>query len=242
MMSASPSTPTVVLVHGAFADASSWSCVIERVQDAGVKVIAVPNPLRGLSADGEYIASVANQISGSVLLVGHSYGGPVITYAGAKAKNVKGLVFIASFGLDKGMTINDSTARFSPPLLATSLEEKQYPNHTYKATEYFIKPYKYAEVFAADLPAHKMPILATSQRPVAAVAFTEPLNLEPAWKSVPTWFLVTTKDNAINPDAQRAAAKRMGSTVDEVDASHAVIVSQSGSVASFILEAVTRIR
>jgi pimeloyl-ACP methyl ester carboxylesterase len=238
-MTASASTPTVILVHGAFADASSWAGVIERLQVAGVKVLAVSNPLRGLTYDGEYVASVANQVAGPVLLVGHSYGGPVITYAGAKASNVKGLVFIASFGLDKGMTVSDSTAAFPPPLLATSLEPKQYPDPTGKAVELYIQANKFAEVFAADVAAQKLPILAASQRPVAAAAFGEPLGLEPAWKKMPSWFLVTTKDNAINPDSQRAAAKRMGSSIKEVAASHAVAVSQPGAVANFILEAVT---
>ncbi len=233
------SAPTVILVHGAFADASSWASVIERLQLAGVKVQAVSNPLRGLSIDGEYVASVARQINSPVLLVGHSYGGPVITYAGSKADNVKGLVFVASFGVDKGQNVNDSTAAFPPPLLATSLEPKQYPDGTGNAVELYIQPDKFAQVFAADVTAEKLPVLAASQRPVAAAAFGEPLAVEPAWKRLPSWFLVTTQDNAINPDSQRAAAKRMGATVKEVAGSHAVAVSQPGTVANFILDAVT---
>jgi pimeloyl-ACP methyl ester carboxylesterase len=234
-------TPTVILVHGAFADASSWAGVIERLQLAGVKVQAVSNPLRGLSYDGEYVANVAKQTTGPVLLVGHSYGGPVITYAGAKADNVKGLVFVASFGLDKGMNINDSTAAFPPPLLATSIEPKQYPNGAEPGVELYIQSAKFAEVFAADVAPEKLPVLAASQRPVAAAAFGEPLSLEPAWKKVPSWFLVTTKDNAINPDSQRAAAKRMKATTKEVAASHAVALSQPGTVANFILDAVNAV-
>ena len=234
--------PTVLLIHGAFADSSSWAGVVTRLQTAGVKVIAVSNPLRGLSYDGEYVASVAKQIEGPVLLVGHSYGGPVITYAGSKAGNVKGLVFIASFGIDKGQSVNDSTAAFAPSLLATSIEPKQFPDGKSNGVELFIQADKFAKVFAADVPADKLPVLAVSQRPVAAAAFGEPLAVEPAWKSLPSWFLVTTQDNAINPDSQRAAAKRMKATITEIAASHAVMVSQPGKVANFILDAVTATR
>jgi pimeloyl-ACP methyl ester carboxylesterase len=234
-------TPTVILVHGAFADASSWAGVTERLQLAGVKVQAVSNPLRGLTSDGEYVASVVKQTTGPVLLVGHSYGGPVITYAGAKADNVKGLVFVASFGVDKGMSIGDSTAAFPPSLLMTSIEPKQFPNGAQPGVELYIQSAKYAEVFAADVAPEKLPVLAASQRPAAATTLGEPLSIEPAWKKMPSWFLVTTKDNAINPDSQRAAAKRMKATVKEVAASHAVILSQPGTVANFILDAVNAV-
>jgi pimeloyl-ACP methyl ester carboxylesterase len=233
------SAPTVILVHGAFADASSWSSVVERLQRAGLKTQAAVNPLRGLTNDGEYIASLAQQVEGPVLLVGHSYGGPVITHAGSKSANAKGLVFIASFGIDRGQTISDSTAAFPPPLLATSLEQRQYPDSKGNvAVELYIQREKFAQVFAADVPAAQLPVLAASQRPVAAAAFTEPLAVEPAWKRLPSWFLVATQDNAINPDAQRAAATRMKATTTEVAASHAVALSQPDRVANLILEAV----
>ena len=231
--------PTVILVHGAFAYASSWAGVVERLQRVGVHALAVSNPLRGLSSDGEYVASVAKQVTDPVVLVGHSYGGPVITYAGSKASNVKGLVFIASFGLEKGQNINESTSGFAPPLLATSIEPKQYPLGTGDAVELYIQADKFAKVFAADVSAERLPILAASQRPVAAAAFAEPLSIEPAWKTMPSWFLVAAQDNAINPDAQRAAGKRMGSTMLEVKASHAVAVSQPQTVADFILKALS---
>ena len=152
------------------------------------------------------------------------------------------MVFIASFGIDKGQNVNDSTAAFAPPLLATSIEPKQFPEGKSNGVELFIQADKFAKVFAADVPADKLPVLAVSQRPVAAAAFGEPLAVEPAWRSLPSWFLVTTQDNAINPDSQRAAAKRMKATVTEVAASHAVMVSQPGKVANFILDAVTATR
>ena len=230
---------TVILVHGAFADASSWSGVVQKLHAAGIKVLAVPNPLRGLTSDGEYVASIAKQTDGPVLLVGHSYGGPVITYAGSKASNVKGLVFVASFGIDNGQSINDSTAAFPAPLLATSIEPRQYPNGGTPGVELYIQSAKFAQVFAADVPAAQQTILAVSQRPVAAAAFAEPLSITPAWKTLPSWFLVTTQDNAINTESQRAAAKRMNATVLEVAASHAVAVSQPQTVADFILKALS---
>jgi pimeloyl-ACP methyl ester carboxylesterase len=235
--------PTIVLVHGAFADASSWAGVIKRLQAGGHAVQAVANPLRGLAADGEYVASIARQIDGPVLLVGHSYGGPVITHAGTKADNVVALVFVASFGLDQGQTIPESTAAFPPPELSGALRPQMYPVGDGEAPELYIEATKFASVFAADVNAEQLAILAVSQRPVSAPGFVEPLAVAPAWKNLPSWFLVAALDNAINPDSQRAAAQRLGSTVLEVAASHAVAVSQPDAVASLIvdaLEAVTR--
>ena len=229
--------PTLVLVHGAFADASGWSEVLERLQAAGAEVLAAANPLRGLTADGEYIASVARQIEGSVVLVGHSYGGAVITHAGSRAENVLGLVFIASFKIERGQSVNDATATFSPPQAASALSSKQYPDISGSASELSIRTDLYARVFAADVTVARIPMLAVSQRPVAAAAFLEPLEVEPAWKKLPSWFLVAAQDNVVNPDAQRDAAKRMGSTVTEVKGSHAVMMSQPKAVADFILKA-----
>lgn len=229
--------PTVLLVHGAFTDASSWAAVTDRLQQAGVRVQALANPLRGLSSDGEYIASAARQMPGPVLLVGHSYGGPVITYAGTRADNVRGLVFVASFGVDEGKTINDSTRLYPAPRLAESLEFRQYPNATEPATELYILQERFAEVFAADVPQDRRAALSVSQRPVAAAVFDEPLAGVPAWKTLPSWFMVTTQDQAIHPEAQRAAARRMNSVTSEVAASHAVALSQPDTVTVLILKA-----
>jgi pimeloyl-ACP methyl ester carboxylesterase len=234
-------SPTIVLVHGAFAEASSWSGVIKRLQAGGHAVQAVANPLRGLAADGEYIASVARQIDGPVLLVGHSYGGPVITHAGTKADNVVGLVFVASFGLDQGQSIPESTAAFPPPELSSALRPQMYPISDGEAPELYIEAAKFASVFAADLSPEQLAVLAVSQRPVSAPGFGEPLTVAPAWKHLPSWFLVTTQDNAIHPDSQRAAAQRLGSTVLEVAASHAVAVSEPDAVAGLIVDALNNL-
>ncbi len=238
----STESPTVVLVHGAFADASSWSGVTERLQQAGVPTLAVVNPLRQIASDGEYVASAVRQIEGPVLLVGHSYGGPVITHAGARADNVRGLVYVGSFGIDQGQTINQATSDFAPPLLATSVEARQYPQGDGTAVELYIQRERFAEVFAADLPPDRSAVLAVAQRPLAAATFDEPLSVVPAWRSWPSWFLITNQDNAINPDSQRAAAKRMNATVLEVNSSHAVALSQPETVTVFILKALATLR
>lgn len=234
----SNNTPTVVLVHGAFADGSSWAGVIDRLRARGVEAVAVGNPLRGLAHDGDYVASVAGQVDGPVVLVGHSYGGPVITHAGAKTPNAKALVYVAAFGIDQGESALGSVEGFPPVDLGTSLVQRTFPDGEGAEVEFTIRPDAFASVFAADLPADFTATAALSQRPIAARALGEPLSVEPAWKSLPSWFVVATADNAIHPDSQRAAAKRLGATSVEVDASHAVAVSRPDEVADLILAAV----
>ncbi|MFJ3307418.1 alpha/beta fold hydrolase [Streptomyces sp. NPDC086549] len=241
-MTSSAPSPTVVLVHGAFADASSWSRVVGRLSAAGVATVAAPNPLRGLTADGEYVANIAGQIEGPVLLVGHSYGGPVITYASAKADNVKGLVFVASFGVDQGVSTLGSNEGFPPAELDAALLPRTFPRDDETGTEFYIQPEHFHSVFCADLPADEAAVLAVSQRPAADAAFGEPLAVEPGWKKVPSWFIVAGADHAINPDAERAAAKRIGATVTEIDGgSHAIALSHADEVAQVVLGALREI-
>ncbi|GGJ42694.1 alpha/beta fold hydrolase [Deinococcus roseus] len=232
-----PVPTTVVLVHGAFADGSSWNEVSKVLQKQGVPVKVVANPLRGLTNDGEYVANVVRQIPGPVLLVGHSYGGPVITYAGTQAPNAKGLVFVASFGLDQGQNILESIQAFKPAPLNAALQEATFPNGAGTAGEFYVQQDKFHEVFAADVPQDISDAMGASQRPVAGLAFGEKLSIEPAWKKLPSWFLITTQDNAINPDAQRDAAKRIHAQTVEIAASHAVAVSHPTEVAQLILNA-----
>ncbi|MEU8982767.1 alpha/beta hydrolase [Streptomyces sp. NPDC048309] len=241
-MTSPASSATVVLVHGAFADASSWSRVVRRLSAAGVTAVAAANPLRGLTADGEYIASLVSHIEGSVLLVGHSYGGPVITYASAKAENVEGLVFVASFGVDQGVSALGSNENFPPAELDTALLPRTFPRGEETGTEFYIQPEQFHSVFCADLPDDEAAVLAVSQRPAADVAFGEPLAVEPGWKKLPSWFVVAGADHAINPDAERAAAKRIGATVTEIDGgSHAIALSHPDEVAQVILGALGEI-
>ncbi|MDQ2589256.1 alpha/beta fold hydrolase [Saccharothrix yanglingensis] len=234
----SDNTPTAILVHGAFADGSSWSHVIDRLRAEGVDAIAVSNPLRGLAHDGDYVAAVVGQVDGPVVLVGHSYGGPVITHAGAKAPNVKALVYVASFGIDTGESALGSVESFPPVELGTSLAPQQFPDGEGTDTEFTIRRDAFPSVFAADLPAEFTATAAATQRPIAARALAEPLAVEPAWKTLPSWFAVATEDNAIHPDSQRAAAKRLGATTVEVRGSHAIAVSRPDEVAALVLAAV----
>ncbi|ADI12284.1 alpha/beta hydrolase fold protein [Streptomyces bingchenggensis BCW-1] len=234
----SPTAPTVLLVHGAFADAGSWSGVIRELQSHGVSVVAPPNPLRGLASDAAYVASVAAQIDGPVILVGHSYGGAIITVAGA-AENVVGLVFVAAYVLEEGESLGELQGRFPAPPLADNLRPATFPvEGAEPAVELTIVPEAFPSVFAADVPKEVTKVLAVAQRPLAAAAFDEPARAT-AWRTKPSWALVADADQAINPEVQRFAAQRAGANVVEVEgASHAVAVSQPKAVADLILDAV----
>ena len=167
---AADATPlTVVLVHGAFADAAGWSGVIERLQGAGLVAIAPPNPLRGVMHDSAYIASFLSQIPGKVLLVGHSYGGVVITNAASKASNVVGLVYVAAFAPDEGEGLLQLASDSRDSILVTALNPYQYPTGSgdETAVEFLIKPEKFHETFAADLPEEQTVVMAATQRPIA---------------------------------------------------------------------------
>ncbi|WP_031024284.1 alpha/beta fold hydrolase [Streptomyces sp. NRRL WC-3725] len=231
-------TPTVVLVHGAFADAASWSGVIEELQSHGIPVIAPPNPLRGLASDAAYVASVAAQIDGPVVLAGHSYGGALITVAGV-TENVVGLVYVAAYALEEGESLGELQGRFPLSPLVSNLKQWTYPVPGGEpAVEVTIAEDAFPSVFAADVPAEVTKVLAAAQRPLAAAAFEETASAA-AWKTKPSWALVAGADNAINPEVERFGAKRAGATIVEIEgASHAVAVSQPKVVAELIRDAV----
>ncbi|MFF1444322.1 alpha/beta fold hydrolase [Streptomyces sp. NPDC058295] len=231
-------TPTVVLVHGAFADAASWSGVIAELQGHGVPVVAPPNPLRGLASDAAYVASFAAQIDGPVILVGHSYGGALITVAGT-TENVVGLVYVAAYALAEGESLGELQGRFPLSTLVSNLKQWTYPVPGGEpAVEVTITEDAFPSVFAADLPAGVTKILAASQRPLAAAAFEETATAA-AWQTRPSWALIAGADEAINPEVERFGAQRAGATIVEIDgASHAVAVSQPKAVAELILDAV----
>ena len=223
-MSESTDTPTVVLVHGGFADASFWAPVIEDLQAHDVPVLAPPNPLRGLAHDAEYLASYVNQLDGPVLLVGHSYGGAVISVAGASASNAVGLVYVAAFALDEGESFGEIFAEFGETPLVGAVRPSSYPLADGEtAVELTIAPELYKEAFAADLSDDAIRVLAVSQRPFAAIF--EDRAEAAAWKTLPSWYAVATSDNAIPPDAERHMAQRMGAQTIEVDASHSIALS-----------------
>jgi len=232
-MTNSPNTPTVVLVHGGFADASFWTPVIQKLQARGLPVLAPPNPLRGLALDAEYIASFVNQIDGPVLLVGHSYGGAVISVAGAATDNAVGLVYVAAFILDEGESFGEVFAGFPDTPLLGAVRPGTYPLPDGRtAVELSIAPELYQSAFAADLPTEVTEVLAVAQRPFAAI-FEERAQAA-AWKTLPSWAVVATADNAIHPDAERHMARRAGAETIEVDASHSIALSQPEAVAQLI--------
>jgi pimeloyl-ACP methyl ester carboxylesterase len=229
---------TVVLVHGAFADASSWSGVVERLQAAEMRVTAPANPLRGISIDSAYLASVLSQIPGPVLAVGHSYGGAVISNAATRAENVVGLVFVAAFAPDEGERLMDVESSSKDSVLNSALVALQYPTGagTDTAVEFAIDPARFHEAFADDLPLPQAAVMAATQRPVAEGAFSEASG-PPAWKSVPAWAVVATGDKAAGTDVIRSMAERARATITEVAASHVVMVSQPARVTEVILTA-----
>ena len=233
------SRPTVVLVHGAFADASSWNGVVERLQAEGVQVMAPANPLRGISIDSAYIASFFDQIAGPILAVGHSYGGAVITNAATDANNVVGLVYVAAFAPDEGERLIEIESDSKDSVLTTALVELQYPTGQDEETavEFAIDPEKFHDAFAADLPAEQTAVMAATQRPVAELAFSETSG-EPAWKKLPSWSVVSSGDKAAGADVVRSMAERTGATITEVEGSHVIMISQPQVVTDAILTAV----
>ena len=236
----SPSPLTVVFVHGAFADSSSWTGVLERLQANNVQVLAAANPLRGISIDSAYVASVFNQIEGPVLAVGHSYGGAVISNAATSARNIVGLVFVAAFAPDEGERLGEVTATSKDSVLNSALVPHQYPNGNGTATEFSIDPAKARDAFAADLSDKQAAIIGTIQRPVSELAFSEPSGV-PAWKTLPSWAVVATSDRAAGTDVVRAHAERAGATITEVDGSHVIMISQPEVVAEVILSAIAKV-
>ena len=232
------STPTVVLVHGAFADSSSWNGVIARLQAQDVPVVAVANPLRGIANDSAYLAAVLNETPGPVLAVGHSYGGAVITNAAAQAENVVGLVFVAAFAPDEGEALGEVEAGSKDSVLNAALVPQHYPMADGRqAVEFRIDPAKAHEAFAADVPADQAALIGVIQRPIAELAFSEP-NGAPAWKRLPSWAVVATSDKAAGTDVVRAQAQRAGAEINEVEGSHVIMISQPQVVTDVILKAV----
>jgi pimeloyl-ACP methyl ester carboxylesterase len=228
---------TVVLVHGAFADASSWSGVVERLQAADVQVAAPPNPLRGISIDSAYMASFLQQIPGPVLAVGHSYGGAVISNAATEADNVVGLVYVAAFAPDEGETLGEIEGGSKDSVLMSALVPLQYPTGNGEtATEFAIDPAKFHDAFAADLPAEQTAVMAATQRPAAELGFSEQSG-PPAWKTKPAWAVVATGDKAAGADVVRSMAERARATITEVEGSHVIMVSQPEAVTDVIMTA-----
>jgi pimeloyl-ACP methyl ester carboxylesterase len=237
------SRPTVVLVHGAYADASSWNGVVERLLAAGIKVTAPANPLRGISIDSAYIASVLEQVPGPVLAVGHSYGGAVISNAATDAKNVVGLVYVAAFAPEEGETLGDVEADSKDSVLSSALVPLHYPtgNGGDQGVEFAIDPARIQDAFAGDLPAEQTAVMAVTQRPATELAFSEPSG-PPAWKHLPCWAVVATGDKAAGTDVIRSEAERAGAKITEVEGSHVIMISQPQVVTDVIVEALAAVQ
>ncbi len=235
--------PTVVLVHGAFADSSSWNGVVERLLAAGVPVLAVSNPLRGISHDAAYVASAIRQVPGPVLAVGHSYGGAVITNTSPQPDNVVGLVFVAAFAPDEGETLEGIENGSTDSVLNTALVQYQYPEGQgpETAVELVVDPAKFHDAFASDVSEKEAAVMAATQRPIAAQAFGEPTGT-PTWKTLPSWAVVPTGDKAAGSDVLRSMAERAKAKITEAEGSHVIMVSQPQIVTDVIMEALASVR
>ncbi len=219
---------TVILVHGAFADGSSWGDVIPLLEKEGYDVIAVQNPLTSYSDDVATTRRVIDAQSGSVVLVGHSYGGAVITGAGVGAKNVRALVYVAAFAPDAGDNLQALLGKY-PSKIGTALVPDA-------AGFLYIDRSKFREVFAADVSERDLSVMNAAQKPVNSSTFAQQYEV-PAWKEIPSWYLVASEDQAINPELQRVFAQRMNATTDEVTSSHVPFVSQPEAVVAIIRKA-----
>jgi pimeloyl-ACP methyl ester carboxylesterase len=236
------SQSTVVLVHGAWADGSSWNDVIERLQAEGVQVTSPANPLRGIAIDSAYINSLLEQIPGPVLAVAHSYGGAVITNAATNANNVLGLVYVAAFAPDEGEPLADIASNSKDSVVTPTLIPLQYPTGegAETAVEFTIDPADFHDVFAADLPAEQTSLMAATQRPLSELALSE-LTGVPAWKNLPSWAVVATGDKVIGTDVVRSMAERAGATITDVEGSHVIMMSQPQVVVDVILTALAAV-
>ncbi|SEO35036.1 alpha/beta fold hydrolase [Actinacidiphila rubida] len=233
------SRPTVVLVHGAFADASSYASVVPELLADGFPVVAPAVPNRSLTGDAAYVASVVRRIPGPVILVGHSYGGAVITVAGTE-ENVRGLVYLAGYALEEGESLGELQGRFSDSDLADALVYAPFPVEGQEdGTDVSVDVERFPEIFAADVDPVLARVLAVTQRPLAARAFGEAAPVA-AWRSKPSWGLVASSDRTINPEVERFGYQRAGMTTVEVDSSHLVMLAHPKSVVALIREAADR--
>jgi pimeloyl-ACP methyl ester carboxylesterase len=231
--------PTIVLVHGAFADASSWNGVVPILENDGYTVIAAANPLRSVKSDGDYVRAILKTIKASVVLVGHSYGGMVISNAANGQANVKALVYVAAFAPDAGETAGGLDTKFPGTLLGPDTLAQPVPLPG-GGNDLYVRQDKFHEAFAPDLPEDAAKVAAATQRPITDIAFGEPAT-DPAWKTIPSWFIYGDSDTAIPPQALAFMADRAHpkETVVVKGASHVVMVSHPDAVAKVIEDAAT---
>jgi pimeloyl-ACP methyl ester carboxylesterase len=229
------SKPTIVLVHGAFAESASWNGVIQRLLDTGFPVLAVANPLRGVGSDSDYLRSALTGVSGDVVLVGHSYGGMLITNAAVGNPAVKALVYVGAFAPDAGESAAALAGRFPGSSLGDTLRPVKLPDGT---SDLYIRQERYHHQFAADSSADDAAVMAVTQRPITDAALNEESG-EPAWKSLPNWFLFGSDDLNIPVEAHRFMAERAGSrkTIELAGGSHTVAIPEAATLVELIVEA-----
>ena len=231
--------PTIVLVHGAFAESSSWDPVIDRLLDAGHPVIAAANPLRALATDAAAVADVVRAVEGPVVLAAHSYGGAVMSNVDPDAGEIVGLVYVNGFAPEAGESCFELAGKFPGSMLGeTTLRPVPRRDGT---TDLYIIEDRFHELFCADVPAQQAARLATTQRPATQEALVEPSGERPLWKEVPSWFLVGEDDRIIPAALQHYMADRAGThrTIEIPGASHGATLSRPGATADLILEAAT---
>ncbi|WP_084655296.1 alpha/beta hydrolase [Nocardia altamirensis] len=226
--------PEIVLVHGAFVDSSMWTSVIATLDGWGYRSVAVNNPLRSVAHDAAHVADVVSGIDGPVVLVGHSYGGFVISNAALNAANAVGLVYVAAFAPEAGETANDIVTRYPETSIGQALRMREViAADGTSGVELYLDFNRYRAVAAHDVPAEQAKRMAAAQRPVAAGAFDTPSGV-PAWRHLPSWYQVSRDDAALHPLAQQAMAERSGSFVIDLDASHSSPVSHPAAIAELI--------
>jgi pimeloyl-ACP methyl ester carboxylesterase len=230
--------PTVILVHGAFAESSSWDAVIDPLLDAGHPVIAAANPLRGLAADAAAVADIVRAVDGPVVLAAHSYGGAVISNVPADAGEIVGLVYACGFAPEAGEAAIPLSQKFPGSTLGDALRPVPRSDGT---TDLYITTERFHEQFCADVPAPQAARMAATQRPVTQEALTEPSGERSLWREVPSWFLIGAEDRNIPAALQRFMAERAGArrAIEIPGASHAVSVSYPEATADLILQAAT---
>ncbi len=228
--------PTIVLVHGAFAESASWDRVIDPLLGAGHRVIAAANPLRGLAADAAAVSDLVSTVDGPVVLVGHSYGGAVISNVDADAGDIVGLVYVAGFVPEPGESAFTLSGMFSGSTLPDTLRPVPRGDGT---TDLYIDAERFHSQFCADVPAEQAARMAATQRPVTQEALVEPSGERPLWKELPSWFLFGELDRNIPAELQRFMAERAHAhrTIEIPGASHAVMVAHPDATADLILEA-----
>jgi pimeloyl-ACP methyl ester carboxylesterase len=234
---AADSKPTIVLVHGAFADASGWSAVFDDLTSRGYTVYAPANPLRGVAGDGDYLRAFIATIDGPVVLAGHSYGGCVITNASAGVEAVKALVYIAAYAPDEGETLTETGALGGGSTdLTKHLILRPYPGAPEGDADGYIDPAYFHELFCADVSAELARFMAFGQRGVAVSGLVTPSGV-PGWRTIPSWYMVAADDATIPPEAERAMAERAGAHTVEVASSHVAMISHADEVTELIIAA-----